>query len=246
MKKTVIVGATSTIAASLAREFAARGYPLLLAGRRRAQLDILADDLTVRGADQAAVLELDANDPDAPQRLLAEADARLGGVDICVIAHGTLSDQAACEQSVDKTLAEIQTNMLSQVALCTVLANHLEAQGSGHIVVLSSVAGDRGRQSNYVYGSAKAGMTAFTSGLRQRLHKSGVAVMTVKPGFVDSAMTAHIENKGALWAQPDAVAKSIMRGMNRGAPVVYTPWFWWGIMQIIKNIPERVFRRIRL
>lgn len=240
------MGATSAIAEAAAREFASRGDSLFLVGRRPEALAAIAADLKLRGSPNALTLVQDANDLAAHASMLDAADAAMGGLDTALIAHGTLSDQAACAASVERTLAEYQTNALSQISLCTLLANRFEAQGRGTIAVISSVAGDRGRQSNYVYGSAKAAVTAFTSGLRQRLHRHGVAVVTIKPGFVDTPMTAAIDKKGPLWATPAAVGKSIARGMIVGTPVVYTPWFWWGIMQIIKNVPERIFRKLSL
>lgn len=245
MRKILIVGATSAIAEAVAREFARRGDTLFLVGRRADALAAISDDLKLRGARDALVQVQDANDLAAHAALLDAATAAMGGLDTALIAHGTLSDQAACAASVDAMLAEFHTNALSQMALCTQLANRFEAQGRGTLAVISSVAGDRGRQSNYVYGAAKAAVTAFTSGLRQRLHAKGVAVVTIKPGFVDTPMTAGFK-KGPLWASPASVGRSIARGMLRGTPVVYTPWFWWGIMQIIRNIPERIFRRLSL
>jgi short-subunit dehydrogenase len=131
------------------------------------------------------------------------------------------------------------------MALCTLLANQFEDQGHGVIAVISSVAGDRGRQSNYVYGAAKAAVTAFTSGLRQRLYPKGVRVVTIKPGFVSTPMTAAFK-KGALWATPDKVAADIVRAMAGGTAVIYTPWFWRPIMWIIRCVPETIFRRLKL
>ena len=131
------------------------------------------------------------------------------------------------------------------MALCTELANRFEAQGRGVIAVISSVAGDRGRQSNYVYGTAKAAVTAFTSGLRQRLYPKGVRVVTIKPGFVSTPMTTAFK-KGALWATPASVAADIVRAMDHGTAVIYTPWFWRPIMWIIRSVPETVFRRLKL
>ncbi len=246
MRRILIVGATSAIAEAVAREFAARGDSLFLVGRRAEALSAIAADLKLRGSPNAQVLVQDANDLSAHAAMLDAADAAMGGLDTALIAHGTLSDQVACAASVEHTMAELQTNALSHIALCTLLANRLEAQGRGTIAVISSVAGDRGRQSNYVYGAAKAAVTAFTSGLRQRLHKKGVAVVTIKPGFVDTPMTAAFDKKGPLWATPAQVGKSIAHGIIAGSPVVYTPWFWWWIMQIIKNVPERIFRKLSL
>jgi short-subunit dehydrogenase len=188
---------------------------------------------------------LDAGEMGRYASMLDAAAAQMGGIDAALIAHGTLSDQAACQNSVDLLLQEFTTNALSVMALCTHLANRFEAQRHGVIAVISSVAGDRGRQSNYVYGAAKAAVTAFASGLRQRLYPKGVAVVTIEPGFVSTPMTAAFK-KGALWAAPETVATSIVRAMDRGASVIYTPWFWRPIMWLVKAIPESIFRRLRL
>jgi short-subunit dehydrogenase len=188
---------------------------------------------------------LDANDFAAHAPMLNRAEGLLGGLDTVLIAHGTLSDQKACESSADLTVHELTTNAVSVAALLTPLAARFEAQRKGAIAVISSVAGDRGRQSNYVYGSAKSLVSAFTSGMRQRLAKSGVAVITIKPGFVDTPMTAAFP-KGALWAKPHQVAAGIVRAIDRSANVVYLPGFWRLIMLVIRSIPERVFVRLKL
>jgi short-subunit dehydrogenase len=141
---------------------------------------------------------------------------------------------------------EFDINAVSTLALLTLLANRLEAQKHGTLAVISSVAGDRGRQSNYVYGAAKAAVTTFLGGLRQRLVKSGVAVLTIKPGFVDTPMTATIANKGALWAQPDRVAVGIVQAIDRRRNIVYLPWFWRWIMLVIRHIPEALFKHLKL
>ncbi|HLW74578.1 MAG TPA: SDR family NAD(P)-dependent oxidoreductase, partial [Gammaproteobacteria bacterium] len=156
-----------------------------------------------------------------------------------------LPDQAACEASVALTLREFGTNGLSAIAFLTLLAQRMQPEGRGVIAAISSVAGDRGRQSNYIYGSAKAALSAYLSGLRQRLAKSGVAVVTIKPGFVDTPMTRDFK-KGTLWASPQSVARGIVRAIDRRRSVVYLPWFWWGIMLVIKHIPEGIFKRIKL
>jgi short-subunit dehydrogenase len=245
MQRILIVGASSAIAEATARLFAARGDALFLAGRNAERLQAIAQDLKLRGAAQAHSFVLDARAFDRFPALLQAATERLGGLDGALIAHGTLSDQAACQQSVDRLREEFDVNALSFMALCTDLANQFEAQGRGVIAVISSVAGDRGRQSNYVYGSAKAAVTAFTSGLRQRLYPKGVRVVTIKPGFVSTPMTAAFK-KGALWAAPASVAADIVRAMDGGKAVIYTPWFWRPIMWIIRSVPESVFRRLRL
>lgn len=245
MRKVLIVGATSAIAEAVARLLAAQGDLLYLVGRRAEALEAIAADLRVRGAARVQTEVMDANAIERHAALLDNADVALGGLDTVLIAHGTLSDQAACQQSVALTFQELHTNALSVIALLTLIANHFEAQRVGTIAVISSVAGDRGRQSNYVYGTAKAAVSTFLSGLRQRLYKSGVQVVTIKPGFVDTPMTRDF-SKGLLWAKPERVARDIVRAMENGKDVVYTPVFWWAIMQLIKSIPEFVFRRLSL
>ncbi len=245
MKKILIIGATSAIAGATARLFAERGDALYLVGRNNDKLQVLAGDLRVRGRGQVVTEELDLNDMAAHEAMIARATAALQGLDAALIAHGTLSDQSACQASVEMTLMEIKTNALSAISLLTLLANIFEAQKQGCIAVISSVAGDRGRQSNYVYGSAKAMVTAFLSGLRQRLAKAGVSVVTVKPGFVDTPMTSGFK-KGPLWAVPEKVAADIVHAMDGKGGEIYTPWFWRFIMLIIRHIPEVIFKRLRL
>lgn len=246
MRKILIVGATSAIAEAVARIFAARGDALFLVARNSERLQAIAADLGVRGAVRAATATLDVTDFSAHQAIIDQAERELGGLDTVLIAHGTLSDQAQCEKSVDALRREFDINALSTMALLTKLANTFEARRSGTLAVISSVAGDRGRQSNYVYGSAKAAVSAFLSGLRQRLAKSNVDVLTIKPGFVDTPMTAGIANKGALWAKPDQVAAGIVKAIDKRRSVVYLPWFWSLIMSTIRHIPEYAFKKLDL
>lgn len=245
MRRILIMGATSAIAEATAREFAARGDALFLVGRNADKLGAIAADLKLRGASNTATAVLDARELMSYPKLIDDATAALGGLDTALIAHGTLSDQAACEASIETMLNEFRVNGVSAMVMCAELANRFEAQGHGTIAVISSVAGDRGRQSNYVYGTAKAAVTTFTSGLRQRLSKKGVHVVTIKPGFVDTPMTANFK-KGALWATPAAVGKVIAAGMIKGRPVIYVPGFWRLIMTIIRMIPESLFMRLKL
>ena len=241
----LIVGATSAIAEATARLFAAGGDHLCLAGRNVTRLTAIAEDLRVRGAPQVDTVALDANDFSQHESVLSQVEQVMGGLDTVLIAHGTLPDQQSCQASVEATLEAITTNALSVIALLTVIANRFEQQGSGTIAVISSVAGDRGRQSNYVYGTAKSAVSTFAQGLRNRLSRAGVKVVTIKPGFVDTPMTAAFK-KGALWATPATVAKRIHRAMAKGEDVVYTPWFWRWIMAIIKAVPESIFKKARL
>ena len=245
MKRILIIGATSAIAEHCARIWAAEGDALHLVARNEQHVQVIASDLKVRGASEVTTYVTDLNNMDKHEELLDVADAALGGVDIVLIAHGTLSNQKSCELSVKETLAEIQTNALSTISLLTLIANRFEAKQSGIICVISSVAGDRGRASNYVYGSAKAMVTTFTSGLRQRLNKSNVSVVTIKPGFVDTPMTSEFK-KGFLWAKPYAVAALIVKSIDNKKAEVYAPTFWRLVMVIIKLIPSSVFKRFEI
>jgi len=242
MKRILIIGATSAIAEHCARIWAAEGDALHLVARNEQHVQVIASDLKVRGASEVTTYVTDLNNMDKHEELLDVADAALGGVDIVLIAHGTLSNQKSCELSVKETLAEIQTNALSTISLLTLIANKFEAKRSGTICVISSVAGDRGRASNYVYGTAKAMLTTFTSGLRQRLHKFNVSVVTIKPGFVDTPMTSELK-KGFLWAKPSVIAAKIVDAIEKKNTEIYMPSFWWLIMFIIKSMPDKLFRR---
>ena len=245
MRKILIIGGTSAMAEACARLWAQRGDHLFLAARNQAQLQSVVDDLKSRGAQRVGSKVFDANQFDQHAALLADATRFMDGLDTVLIAHGTLSDQERAQTDVNYALSEISTNGTSVIALMSVAGEQLALQGRGAIAVISSVAGDRGRQSNYVYGSAKALVSAFASGLRQRLSKKGVHVITVKPGFVDTPMTAHLK-KGALWAKPDQVAKDISQAIDKGRTIVYTPGFWRLIMLIIKHIPEAIFIKLSL
>jgi short-subunit dehydrogenase len=179
------------------------------------------------------------------RQVIDSAIAALGGLDVALIAHGTLPDQALCQQDVSKTLDAMQVNFTATVALLTLLANYFEAQRSGCIAVITSVAGDRGRQSNYVYGAAKGGVDRFLQGMRNRLFRSGVAVVTIKPGLVETPMTAGMK-KSLLFASARRVGLGIHRAIERRRSVVYIPWFWRPIMAVIRCLPENIFKRLQL
>jgi len=245
VKRIVVFGATSAIAQACARIWAGRGDALFLVGRNAERLKAVAGDLKVRGAPKVEFLAHDLADLEAHERLVGRADEALGGIDVALVAHGVLGDQMLLREDISLAVESIQVNFVSAASLLSHLANLMEKRKGGTIAVISSVAGDRGRQSNYVYGAAKAGLTAFASGLRNRLQKSGVSVVTIKPGFVDTPMTAHVK-KGPLFARPDTVARAIVRAIDRRKDVVYVPGFWRPIMWLIRSIPERIFKRLSL
>ena len=244
-KRILIVGAASAIAETVARVWAARHGALFLVGRRADRLEAIAADLRVRGAASVDYFIMDACDRERHAAMLDAATTALGGLDVALIAHGSLPDQRACEASAELTLREIENNGISVVALATLLAQRFEAQGSGCLAVIGSVAGDRGRQSNYVYGAAKGMVDIFLQGLRNRLSKRGVRVVTLKPGFIDTPMTAGFA-KGMLWSAPEAIARDIVDAVDRKRDVVYLPAFWRLIMMLIRHIPERIFKKLSL
>lgn len=240
MKKNIVIfGATSAIAFAIAKIYAKQGADLCLVARNSERLNILKQDLVTRYSASVLTIVQDLNDIHAHEQLLSQ----MHDIDIAIIAHGTLSHQQACQNDVDCLLQEYNTNCLSYLSLLTRLANYFEARGKGSLVAITSVAGDRGRQSNYVYGSAKAAVATFLSGLRARLSKKNIHVLTVKPGFVDTPMVAHLK-KNRLFAQPDQVANDIVNAIERKKNVLYTPSFWRWIMLVVKVVPECLFKRV--
>jgi decaprenylphospho-beta-D-erythro-pentofuranosid-2-ulose 2-reductase len=245
MAKHLILGASSAIATEAARVLAARGDELFLVGRSTEKLSALEQDLKTRGAGRTDQWTVDLADIGVHEQLVRESWDRFGGFDTVLLAYGVLGDQRVAESDVDQALGILHTNFVSPVSLLLRLANRFQAQGRGCIAVITSVAGDRGRQSNYLYGASKGALGLFLGGLRNRLFRSGVRVLEVRPGFVETPMTAHLK-KGALFATAGTVGEGIVRAMDGRREIVYLPWFWRGIMTIIRSIPEPVFKRLRL
>lgn len=244
--RVVIFGATSAVAQALGRRLAAAGARLFLVARHPERLEAVAADLALRGARVAGTALADLDELPGHAGLLDRAWQALGGVDLVVIAQGVLPDQAACERDPSLAARAIHANLTAPALLAQAAALRLAAAGGGGTVAaISSVAGDRGRQSNYVYGAAKGGLSTFLSGLRNRVFRDGVGVVTVKPGFIDSPMTARLP-KNALYASPDAVAGVILGAVTRGRDVVYAPAFWRLVMLVIRHLPEAIFKRMRL
>jgi decaprenylphospho-beta-D-erythro-pentofuranosid-2-ulose 2-reductase len=243
----LVIGATSAIAKATARYYVAKGgASLFLVGRNRQALQDLQSDLVARGAAKVAIAVHDLNDRAAYPVWIDEGFSFLQTVDIALMAHSILGTQADCEKDVAAMREVMETNGLGSIEILTHLANHFERQKNGTIAYISSVAGDRGRASNYVYGASKALVTAFLQGLRVRLARCGVNVLTIKPGFVDTPMTAGFEKKGLLWAQPEQIAKGIAAAISSGKGTVYLPWFWRIIMGIIIHIPDTIFKKLSL
>jgi decaprenylphospho-beta-D-erythro-pentofuranosid-2-ulose 2-reductase len=243
----IILGALSAIAEAAARLWAERQARLLLAGRDAARLDAVAADLRLRGAE----VETFAADLAADQawRAFPEMAERLGQVDIVLLAYGTLGDQKIAEAGLDEAQRVLTANFTSAAGWCLAAANVLEKQQHGTLIVMGSVAGDRGRASNYIYGAAKGGLAVLVQGVAHRLAKAGARAVLVKPGFVDTPMTAHIGRKGPLWAKPDAIGKIIAGFADSGSrnrTVVYAPGFWRWIMLVIRAIPNSIFHRTKL
>lgn len=242
----LIVGATSTIARHVAERWAAQGATLHLAARTVDEAERIGRDLQVRHDASVSWSPIEATDYDAHAALLDKAEAEMGSLDGVLVAVGMLGDQAEAEQNPEHLRQIIEVNYTAITSLLTHAANRLEAQGQGWIAALSSVAGDRGRPSNYAYGSAKAGLSAFLEGLRSRLHGSGVHVCTVKPGPVDTKMTFDLDASPPLLADPERVANDIVKAIENRTDVCYTPPIWRYIMAAIRLLPASVFKTFDL
>ena len=246
MNRVLIIGATSAIAEQCARLWAVGGAAFFLVGRNTLKLEAVKSDLIARGATQATIHQMDANEHSEHERMIEAATEVLSGIDIVLLAHGTLPDQNQCEQNPETAIREFETNAVSTIALLTRLGAIFESQKHGTIAVISSVAGDRGRPSNYLYGSAKGAVSIFCQGLRARLHRSGANILTVKPGFVDTPMTRDLNMPALLITSPAKVARDIVGAVERRRSVIYSPSWWRIIMLVIRLIPESLFRRLKL
>lgn len=241
--RVLVVGVTSAIARAVAGEFARRGNDLVVTGRNPEELEAVASDLAIRHRVRVDARAFDALDFDEHDGLVSgAAEHGLAGI---VVALGYMGHQEHGQSDFSMARRVVDTNYTACVSLLERAAAHLESQGHGFICAISSVAGDRGRQSNYLYGSAKSGLDAYLQGLRNRLHPSGISVTTIKPGFVDTRMTYGLPGL-FLVAAPEAVAQGVHRAIRRRRGVVYLPWFWRFIMLIIRSIPEPVFNRMKL
>ena len=245
MSKTnvVVVGATSAVAQAAIRIWAQRGMELTLIARNADELDRTAADARVRGAPTVTAVIGDLTDT----AFISETVRVMNVPRVALVAYGSLTDSARADSDATYLANELTANFTSAALWAQTLAERMAADSAngGTIAVISSVAGDRGRGSNHAYGAAKAGLTAFCSGLRARMAARRVHVVTVKPGFIDSPMTAHVAKKGALWATPETIAKGIVNAIDKKRDVVYLPGFWRLIMLIITHVPEGIFKRLK-
>lgn len=242
--KVLIIGATSAIAKATARIYAQQGCSLHLIGRREDQLETLSADLLVRGASKLSHSVLDLNKFSEHEKTLDAVFEELGGVDIALICHGSLPDQDKVEKNFKQAQKEINTNGMSVISLVTELAPRFIEQQQGTIAVITSVAGDRGRQPNFVYGAAKSLVSTYLQGLRGKLLAHNVHIVDIRPGLVDSPMTAQFP-KGPLWSSPELVAQKIVKSIRRGSHTVYAPGYWRIIMFVVNVIPEFIFKRLK-
>jgi len=246
-RRIVILGAQSAIAEACARRFAAEGASLVIAGRDLGRLNEIANDLAARGAAQVHASALDLRTEQRPLDRFTDWIHRIGGLTHVLIAFGALGAQETAETDIDAARLGLETNFTAPALWALAAARVLEDQGSGTLIAIGSVAGDRGRRSNYVYGAAKAGLGVLMQGLAHRLSLAGGArAVLIKPGLVDTPMTAEFDTSGPLWAQPDTIAETIHRAAKRGGPIIYAPSRWRWIMLAIRAIPAFVMHRTRL
>ncbi len=244
-QKALILGATSAIAQATARLLAERGASLFLVARDPYKLAAVVSDLQTRGAKTVYSLALDLDKVHEHVPVLESVVKILGTLDLALLAHGVLGDQAAAQADARTAEAIYLTNFISPASLITWLANYFEARGSGTLAVISSVAGDRGRRSNYVYGASKGALNVLLDGVRNRIDRSGAHVLTIKPGFVASPMTAHLR-RGPLFAEPRTIGLGILRAVAARKDTVYLPFFWAPILWVVRAIPTRIFKKMNL
>ena len=247
--KVAILGATRGIGRALARRLAARGDALFLLGRDGAELAGTARDLALRAASGAAgpsepvSVFCDLERPDSFAPAFDAAERALGGLDAVIISAGLFATQEALESDRDRLRSLLDVDFARTVELCEVARVRLLARGGGRLMVLSSVAGDRGRKPVVFYGAAKAGLSAYLEGIDHRFHEHGLRVITVKPGFIRTSMTSGLAEP-PFAADPEQIAPALVRALDRGTPVVYVPAIWGWVMRLIRLLPRAVMRRV--
>lgn len=246
MDKILVFGATSKLAEETVRHIKGVGTKVMLVAQNQSKLDVIYKELKTWNPEvEYFTYILDALDFANHQTMFDEAINKLGGLDTFFVAHGTLPDNEKIRKDATQTVKEFNINCLSVISLCTICSNFFENQRKGTIAVISSVAGERGRQSNYIYGAAKAGVSAYLQGLRNRMFEFGVTVITIKPGMVKTPMTLGMPDS-PLFAKPDKVGKDIYKAIKNKKDIIFTPSYWKIIMTIIKLIPESIFKKLKL
>lgn len=246
MRRILVFGATSLMAQETLKNFAKEKDSFLLVGRNEAKLNEIKEDLLVLGATNVFVKVVDNFlNFEEHEALIKECDKTLNGFDNFFVFYGMLGNQLEMEQDFLKAKKLLDTNFLSVASFVSIVANKFETERRGQIAVVSSVAGDRGRQSNYFYGASKGGLSIFLQGLRNRLQASNVNVLTIKPGFVATPMTSHLE-KSMLFASAGYVGKTIYKAIKKQKDILYTPCYWALIMFIVKHIPECIFKKLKM
>lgn len=245
-KNIVVIGATSAIALHACRYWAKENANFFLVARDDLKLSRVREDLISFGATRVVLHTQDLLDQGAHPRIIEEASKCFDKVDHLLVAHGTLLDQSQAAGNVEMAMSEINANYLSQVSLLILFSRVFVNQKEGNIGVISSVAGDRGRMSNFVYGSAKGGLSVFCEGLRNHLYHQGVSLTLIKPGMVATPMTQSLNIQSPLLAKPEVVGQEIAKGMSRHRKVIYTPFYWRTVMFIIRHIPSFLFDRLKL
>ncbi|MDN8001323.1 SDR family NAD(P)-dependent oxidoreductase [Burkholderia multivorans] len=244
-KRIVIIGATSAIAEHCARLWLEKqSADLTLVGRDMGRIERVATDLKVRSPEsEIRIVQAHFLDPEAINATV-ENIVQSGDVDVVLIAHGSLPEQADCQDDLTECREALNINGISPVLYAEAFAKQMAKANHGTIALIGSVAGDRGRKSNYVYGAAKGLVTRYTQGLQHRFAGTGVKVVLIKPGPTDTPMTAHLKGKGSKLASVEIVAKQIVEGVETGKPVIYAPGKWWLIMMIIQHLPAAVFNKM--
>ncbi|MFK7957297.1 MAG: SDR family NAD(P)-dependent oxidoreductase [Lysobacterales bacterium] len=243
-ERVLILGAGSDIAAAVARCYAAEGAALCLVAREKAQLERMAADLAARGAGSVVVFGADLGEVD--EQHLDQWIAALGGLDILLLAYGMMPDQELLMGSISRHNQVLNTNFVSAAGWLQLSAQNMATAGGGKIAVVTSVAGDRARKPNYIYGASKSALGFFAEGLGLVMADKGVHVCVVKPGQTRTRMTQHLDTQGPLWADAAVVGKDIHRALAAGRRVLYTPGRWRWIMAIIRAIPHAIFRRLNI
>ena len=239
----LIIAAKSDIAKALAKKYAENGYNLYLAAREANELKAFANDLNIRTKNHIKCVELDILDYASHQVFYSSLPEKPEGV---ISAVGYLGEQQKAQADFSEAHKIMDTNYTGVVSMLNIIVDDFEQRKKGFIVAISSVAGDRGRKSNYLYGSAKAALTAYLSGLRNRLYAANVHVLTVKPGFVATKMTAAMDLPRKLTANPEQVAEDVYKAQQKNKDILYTKWIWKWLMLIIRNIPEWKFKGLNL